>query len=268
MERQARPSDDEAATAQTIAAMRALVDADALAPAVQRAAWRAAAGATTARKRAEDVFWWIKQHVRFVEDAELARPLSGTPDEDEVLVRPIDLLAMPCPAGDCDDFSMLCAAMLRVLGVPSEFVTVAANRKTPEMYSHVYVRAATEDGWLALDCSHGPRPGWECARAGKIRTWPVMTKSNLHGLGDIDWGSIVETAVKGTTNILQSRYGVPPTGTYVQTGANGQSVVYRQQPGSAPLDFPATGGVGGLSLTTLLLIAGVLVAVVMVAKSK
>ena len=52
---------------------------------------------------------------------------------------------MPAPAGDCDDFSMLTAALLEASGIPWEFVTVAADRDSPGRFSHVYVRALVEE---------------------------------------------------------------------------------------------------------------------------
>lgn len=120
-----------------------------------------------ARERAERVFWWVKRHVRFRED----------PLEDELLIAPEALLAMPEPAGDCDDFSMLVAALLVAAGVQASFVTVAADQDDRSRFSHVYAVAWVEDGRLPLDASHGPFPGWEAEWQQPVyrrREWPVF----------------------------------------------------------------------------------------------
>jgi len=56
-----------------------------------------------------------------------AAPIAKQPELAEVLIRPVDLLAMRTPSGDCDDFSMLAAAMLRALGIRASFKTAAAD---------------------------------------------------------------------------------------------------------------------------------------------
>lgn len=84
---------------------------------------------------ARAIFWYVKKAVRFRDD----------PDHDELLIAPAILLAMPTPEGDCDDFSMLTAALLEAARIPWEFVTVAADHDSPGRFSHVYVRALVED---------------------------------------------------------------------------------------------------------------------------
>lgn len=54
--------------------------------------------------------------------------------------------------GDCDDASVLLAAMLGAVGIRSRFVVVPAERSRPGEWSHVYVSAMASDGsWHALD---------------------------------------------------------------------------------------------------------------------
>jgi hypothetical protein len=268
-----RPLDDEAATAQTIGRMREYATADSVSPIVRRAAYAAIGDERDARRQAERVFHWIQRRVRFVEDAELVRGLSGTADEDEVLVRPVDLLTMPQPCGDCDDFSMLCAAMLRALGIASEFITVAADRSAADMYSHVYVCAQLPGGPLALDTSHGRYPGWEVPRAGKIRNWSLETmRSNLHGVralgdgedgGGIDWGSIIQTSVNQAGGVL--KVALTPPGTYI---SGPQGTTYRAPTGTSAASALSIPGFSSASLSgnTLLLIGGVLLAVLLISR--
>ncbi|GEM_PF-1429799 len=259
------PYDDETATAQTIGMMALLATLDSSAPQIVSATEEATAGCTTDRHKAGGIFRWIKHRVRFVNDADLSEQFDAQPDQAEVLVRPVDLLAMPAPAGDCDDFSMLTAAMLRAAGMRCAFVTVAADPDSPD-YSHVYVLAFPRAGDpIPMDTSHGPRLGWEApALGGKRRVWPIEreTMRNLHGLG-FDWSTfsnVLDTGINDATKILATRYAVPQLnpGQYIQ---NAQGVMYQQPPGSSALPLTNSLGSGG---TDLLLIAGLVAVVVLV----
>ncbi len=249
---EARPANDEAATEQTIRRMAQYVREDSLSPIVRRAALDATATAPPCpRRRAETIFDWIRRRVRFVQDSRLAGPVSDDPEGAEVLVRPVDVLTMPEPKGDCDDFAMLCAALLRAVGIASCFVTVAADQTDPERYSHVYVLALLPGGALPLDPSHGPYPGWEVRAIGKKRAWPI--EGPMQHLGALpSWAvDIIKTGVEAGTEIAKERYGQPPPGTYRQTTDAG-AIVYRQPAGAAPLAFPGAqisfGGTSGILL--------------------
>ncbi len=211
---------DEANTAQTIARMAQYAREDSQNPIVRRAAYEAIGSERNERSQAEAVHGWIRAHVRFIEDAELAQGVSSDPHQAEVLIRPVDLLTMPRPEGDCDDFSMLCAAMLRALGIRAWFKTVAAAVEDPEHYSHVYVVADVPGGPLPLDCSHGAYPGWEVQRAGKARLWPVEQPASTSGLGIIEennvdstdtswWQDLISQGLDVSGDIFKARYGVP-----------------------------------------------------------
>jgi hypothetical protein len=249
--------DDELATAQTIRLMCQYAREDSRSPIVRTAAAAAArlAQGNSPGNIAAAVWAWIRQRVRFQLDSETAIPVTDTPEAAELLIRPVDLLTMPQPAGDCDDQSMLCAALLRALGIDSSFKTVAAEAGSPDLYSHVYVIAHTPEGDLALDCSHGPFAGWEVEPAGKTRVWRI---EDMHGLGTIDWGKIIEIGTKAGADIATARYGQPPEGTYIQQGSN---VVYRQPANASALSFPGV-NVGldtGTSGGSLILIVGAVV---------
>lgn len=250
----ARPSDDEAATGDTIAMMYRLISADADSPAVRAAAHEAAI---------QGVHAWVRRRVRLIQDAELARPVPGAnPDSAEVLVRPADLLRMRLPAGDCDDHAMLAASMLAALGIPSQLRTIAADPTDPDSYSHVYLMVRPAGGPpVPLDASHGPTPGWQAASQGKSRTWRApMT------LRDVDWGQVlasgIETGVKTTSEILKARYAQPPAGTYIQQG---QNVLYRQLPGTEP-QFPTTQITGGW--TGIILLAAVALVLILALRGR
>ena len=170
-----------------IGQMRHMAAEDARDPEIQRLAGVLRAGLDPAdpeqaRQIAARVFWHVKGLLRFQQDEVTAAPLrdllpgagDGTAPIIESFVRPAELVRMAQSGllnrGDCDDFSMLLAALLEAAGVPASFVTLAADGRDPRVYSHVYVEAAG----MALDASHGPYPGWEAPnRYGMRRVWPV-----------------------------------------------------------------------------------------------
>lgn len=257
------PDDDEAATGQTIALMAHYVRQDSQSPIVRRAAAEAAAAAkgNTVADQAAAVWEWIRAHVRFLPDSVPAAHITKQPELSELLIRPVDLLTMPEPAGDCDDQSMLCAAMLRALGVETGFRTVAADAAQPQFYSHVYVVAYSPSGEIPLDCSHGPRPGWEVQPAGKVRTWRI---EQMKTLGAIDWGQLLQIGAQTGAEIAKARFGQPPAGTYIQ---DQNKVIYRQPEGSGPFTFPGVGlQVGSGSSSSLLLIVGAVILLLAVSR--
>jgi hypothetical protein len=180
---------------------------------------------------------------------------------------------MPEPSGDCDDFSMLCAAMLRALGIESAFKTIAADSADPTRYSHVYVMAIRPEGELALDCSHGSTPGWEAPAVGKTRLWPLekttMRSTNMRGLGDdgdgIDWESILNTGITQAGSVLKTA--LVPAGTYI---SGPQGTTYRAPTGTAAASAMAFPGFGSMSInsTELMLLGGALLLVLFVGMGK
>lgn len=257
---EARPSDDEQATAQTISRMAKYARKDSRSELVRTTAHRAIADRSGCP--AEAVFWWIRRNVQFQPDEEFVRGLAGIKDPEnvEVLVRPVDLLTMPQPAGDCDCISMLCASMLRALGIEAKFRTVEADPRYPQSYSHVYVIAKTARGDLPLDCSHGPHPGWEVRPLGKQRDWAIEEpmQTNLGAL----WEDLAKIGAQTASTVVTARYAQPPAGTYVQNGPAG-SVYYRQPANSSAFSFPGAqlsfGDAGSLGTILVLVVIGAIV---------
>ncbi|MCX6596628.1 MAG: hypothetical protein NTV70_09705 [Acidobacteria bacterium] len=266
-----RTGDDDMQTATTLQTMAALTREDSTSPTLQRIAAQIAARATTAAEKANAVFSWVKSRVRFVTDEALVSGIMDRADEREVLVRPVDLLAMQDPRGDCDDFSMLAASLLLALGVPAFFKTVAAGRD-PHTFSHVYVVALVNGELVPLDCSHGPRFGWEVATPGKSKLWPIelSLRSRLNGLpigdppaGSSSWWNIANIGAQTAATIAAARFGVPPQGTYI-TGPQG--TIYRQQNNAGPLAFPGGAFDLGGNNTGIILIGALLLGVVLIAR--
>ena len=127
-------SDDEE-TAQTVSYMDELAAADANDPAVIAATAEALDAAdmdvnASPLQKAHAVFWFLKRTVRYV-------PTPGTsPLVDQTLITPTAILAMPEPIGDCPQFSMLAAAMFRVLCMECLFVTIAAEKMVEPHLQH------------------------------------------------------------------------------------------------------------------------------------
>lgn len=124
-----------------------------------------------------DAFWFQKGRVGFQRDEITAEPMRRFIDDEavEVLIRPRDLANMRQPKEDCDGFSTSTAAMLRSKGIPCSFVTIAADGREPNRYSHVYLACYPPGGQrIALDVSHGEYPGWEAPNMfGKKKEWPI-----------------------------------------------------------------------------------------------
>jgi hypothetical protein len=172
--------DPDTQVAQTIHRMARHVREDAQSPSIQREA-----AAIQAGDPITDTFWHVKNRVGFRQDEQLAAPVwrgDGDPVDGgtvvEVLIRPRDLAQMSNPLEDCDGFASYGPALLRAQGVPCKFVTVAADRRDPSRFSHVYASCTDPNTGqrVSLDASHGPYPGWECVSAGpvwRLKEWAI-----------------------------------------------------------------------------------------------
>jgi transglutaminase-like putative cysteine protease len=166
-------SDPDKQVAETINLMRANVRADSYSEPVLRAAQQMDTGAGDPLS---DAFYWTAGRVRFQQDEQTAAPLRRLFDDDvvEVLIRPRDLANMARPVEDCDGFAQMLPALLRSRGIPCSFVTIAADAREPNRYSHVYAACYPNGRRVALDASHGPYPGWEAPNMyGKKKEWPI-----------------------------------------------------------------------------------------------
>ncbi len=162
-------NDTVASTAQTARAMCEHIRRDAASPIVRATAKRIASEsrASDAMGLARAVWLYVKQVVGFKsDDAQIAR-LFGERNQLELLIAPAALLSMHQPEGDCDDFTMLCCALLTALGVRAQVVCLCCDRSDPGRFSHVCARAFIPEsisvggGWLNIDASHGAYPGWK-----------------------------------------------------------------------------------------------------------
>jgi hypothetical protein len=233
----------EAGTAQTIALMRQLIDQALTDPSFIRKASDivSAAPAYDSIGEAQTIYSWVKSNIRFTMD----------PVSKEKLYPPAELLKIR--AGDCDDISMLTAALLMAVGYPARLITISADASQPQNFSHVYVEAEIPPGsgnWIPIDAARpdsqfgvGP-PVWYRKRAWSLtdnsysdlsgtkyfihaNTVHVHQASKpLSGLGayyagglgqDADPGDILSTILEATPGIISAATGNPPPSAYPAT---------------------------------------------------
>ncbi|MBK7927070.1 MAG: hypothetical protein IPJ98_06085 [Bryobacterales bacterium] len=132
------PDDPDAQVAHTISRMRELALADAGTAFIRDLARGFPAGE---RECAEAAFWFVRGLVRFQRDAQLVPDFPFAPEIIEVLIRPVDLLSMAKPRGDCDDFCMALAALLVARGIGVHLRRSRPIRAIRSRFSHVYVVA-------------------------------------------------------------------------------------------------------------------------------
>ncbi len=122
------------------------------------------------RAMAVACYRWVRDNIRYVKD----------PVGQEALCHPEYLLEVG--GADCDDMSMLVAALCGSLGIQTRFVTVAVNS---QQFGHVYLEAETTPGkWIPLDPimrEHGE--GWEVPNPTRRRVYGINGPDGLSGLG-------------------------------------------------------------------------------------
>lgn len=101
------------------------------------------------------IYRWVQSHMRYTPDA-------TAPDEVDVLHAADVLLELierqGYAAGDCDDYVILLAAMLKALGLAPSFVVV--SQRPDQLFEHVYLSVYLS-GRIAMDAIHGQPLGWE-----------------------------------------------------------------------------------------------------------
>lgn len=148
------------------------------------------AGAGSEKTKAYNLYqhaWKKNGRIKFQRDEVTGTGIGVVPEEEviECSIRPLDMAKYVDEGkavGDCDDFSCYLAALLKSNGISCAFVTVGADERVPDQYSHVYVVAYPVDEYgqkerLPLDASHGEYPGWEVPNQfGKYKEWPVWDR--------------------------------------------------------------------------------------------
>lgn len=87
---------------------------------------------------------------------------------------------------------------------------------------------------------------------------PNVGAGNNNGGGSGLWQTLLAGTASTFNSIARSRYGVPPPGTYITQGANGSMSIQRLPEGANASAFSMPSlGLGGMSLTTMLMLGGV-----------
>src|SRR5579872_3682643 len=159
--------DGDRGIAQTIRAMRGLVYGPQGVGSliVRKAALDIVRGvaAKDAHGEIQRVFDWVKSNIDFRGEYE------------ETLQSPEATLNFM--AGDCDDHSMLVAALLLSLGHPVRFETVTTSKKYPD-FTHVFAEVfdRSTGQWIPLDTTVARSyVGWYPERVTRAQGWKPMT---------------------------------------------------------------------------------------------
>ena len=138
------------------------------------------------------VWWLVKHAIKFAKDEPRLFQI-GEPEALDLLIAPAVLVRDPAPKEDCDGFTMLVCCLLKILGIPSVIVTVAADPSDSERWSHVFPMAQLGGANLPMDCSHGKFPGWMVPRehitrwqawdlnGNPVQAFPAQSTNTLHG---------------------------------------------------------------------------------------
>ncbi len=89
---------------------------------------------------------FVRDKIRYVKD------VSGV----ELLHTPEKLLEIG--QGDCDDKSMLVAALLESIGHQTRFVAIS---NAPNKYCHVYVETKYGNSWVSVETTENVSLGWK-----------------------------------------------------------------------------------------------------------
>ncbi len=120
---------------------------------------------------------WVQTSIRYTHDP-IGQETVQTPEHT----------AFVNQAGDCDDFSMLEAALLGALGHPTRFITIGY---TSNAFSHVYLEANVRGQWIPLDPIMADKPaGWQAPNPVIRKVFHInraegfdAAAENLDGLG-------------------------------------------------------------------------------------
>lgn len=123
---------------------------------------------------ARSIFEFCRDKIQYVFD----------PSGVELLESPYKILE--AGAADCDSIVMLLAAMLESVGFPCEFVTIKADVKRPDDYSHVFLRCkVTKVGWVDMDATMPNQPfGWGPPASYPRTFWPASNDQAENHEGD------------------------------------------------------------------------------------
>jgi hypothetical protein len=95
------------------------------------------------------LFEWVKNNVRYTRDIHRVELLHTAR-------RMLELRA-----GDCDDMTILLAAMLKAIGHPVRLALVGFNPRRKTLFTHIYLEVFDKGVWIPLDPTVNRPMGWE-----------------------------------------------------------------------------------------------------------
>jgi transglutaminase-like putative cysteine protease len=106
------------------------------------------------------LFDWVKSNIRYTRDIHRVELLHTAR-------RMLELRA-----GDCDDMTILLAAMLKAIGHPVRLALVGFNPRRKALFTHIYLEAFCKGVWIPLDATMNKPMGW-APRADHKQYFPV-----------------------------------------------------------------------------------------------
>jgi hypothetical protein len=106
------------------------------------------------------LFAWVQHNVRYTRDIHRVELLHSAR-------RMLELRA-----GDCDDMTILLAAMLKAIGHPVRLVLVGFNPHKKAVFTHIYLEAFCKGWWIPLDATVNRPMAW-APRADHKQYFPV-----------------------------------------------------------------------------------------------
>jgi transglutaminase-like putative cysteine protease len=139
----------------TLAVMRQFVNEGRINPQIRQAATSAVF--LTPEKdeysEIEAIFNYVRDNIRYVKDIHQVETVSSA------------LKTLQGKIGDCDDQTILLAALLESVGYPTRFAVAAYNGND---FEHVYLQAYAYGEFINMDATEHQCMGWEPPGATKI----------------------------------------------------------------------------------------------------
>lgn len=166
-------ADDDQGIAETVAYMNGLAvgDQGSGSPLIQQAAQMITAACAAADQECQRnaIFDWVKANIKFQNE------------EGELLQTPLSTM-YDFRYGDCDDHSLLIAALLMSLGHQIQFRTVGVNGDNTLVHVYPLAYDTASGQWVALDTTVSESyPGWEAPSITRIVDHGVITAADANG---------------------------------------------------------------------------------------
>jgi hypothetical protein len=157
----------DAGVAQTIRAMRRLIDQGKKDPTVHETAARIIRGANVPAfswsGEVHAIYTWVLSNIRFTRDVYGKETLHAAP---EILRLGI---------GDCDDFTILLCSLLGTIGHKTRILTIA-KAEDERHFSHVFPQVWLDGKWVTIDAARrGAAIGRNPENVDRVRIWDTAS---------------------------------------------------------------------------------------------